>query len=72
MKTSKRSLLIGCIAAILAIAVIPNSQGATVKASGDSGAAATRWSIQVEQVNPAPWTYPLPFKSRSTRMSWTN
>ena len=62
MKTSKRSLLIGCITAILAIAVVPNGQGATVKASGESEAAATRWKIQVEQVNPGAVDLPDSFQ----------
>ena len=52
MKTNKSVLLIACVTAILAIAAVPHSQGATLKASRESGAAATRWSIQVEQVNP--------------------
>jgi hypothetical protein len=62
MKRSKGSLWIGCIIAILVIAVVPNSQGATVKPSSESEAAATRWSIQVEQVDPAGLDLPYSFQ----------
>ena len=62
MKTSKSSLLIVCVTAILAITVVPHSQGATVKPSGQNGAAATPWSIQVEEVNPGALNLPYSFQ----------
>jgi hypothetical protein len=62
MKTSKYVRWIVCFIAILAIAVVPRSQGATVKPSGESGAAATPWSIQVEQVNPGALDLPYSFQ----------
>ena len=62
MKTSKSILLIVGVIAILAITVVPHSQGATVKPSGESEAAATRWSIQVEQVNPGALDLPYSFQ----------
>jgi hypothetical protein len=52
MKTSKRSRLIACVIAILVITVVLHGQSATVKPSGGSGAAAARWSVQVDQVDP--------------------
>jgi hypothetical protein len=61
MKTSKSILLIVCVTAILAIAAVSHSQGATVKPSGESGAA-TRSSIQVEQVNPGALDIPYSFQ----------
>ena len=62
MKTSKSIVWIICATAILAIAVVPHSQGATVPPSGGSEAAATRWSIQVEQVNPGALDLPYSFQ----------
>jgi hypothetical protein len=52
MKTSKWSPLIACGTTILAITVVLHVQSATVKSSGGSGTAATRWSVQVDQVDP--------------------
>jgi hypothetical protein len=52
MKTSKWSRLIACVTAILTITVVLDGQSATVKPSGGSGTAATRWSVQVDQVDP--------------------
>src|SRR5215469_13290743 len=60
MKTSKRSILIACIAAVLVITVVPHSQGATVKPSGESEAA--RWNIEVEQVDPGSLDLPDSFQ----------
>jgi len=60
MKTSKSILLIACVIAILEIAAVPHSQGATVKPSGQS--TATSWSIQVEQVNPGAVDLPYSFQ----------
>jgi hypothetical protein len=62
MKTSKLSLSIVCVTAILAIAVVPHTQGATVKPSAAKGAVATRWSIQVERVDPGAMDLPYFFQ----------
>jgi hypothetical protein len=51
MKTSKYSLLTTCMTTILAIIVVLPIHAATVKASGGSGTA-TRWNIQVDEVDP--------------------
>jgi hypothetical protein len=53
MKTSKCGLLIACVAAILAVGVVPDVQGATVKPTVESGTATTRWSVQIEKVDPS-------------------
>ena len=52
MKTSKWSRLMACVIAILAITVVLHGQGVTVKPSGGSGTAPTRWSVQVDRVDP--------------------
>jgi hypothetical protein len=52
MKTSKYSLLTACVTAILAVAVVLPVHGATVKDSEPSGTSATRWNVQVDQVDP--------------------
>ena len=52
MKASKWSRLMACVIAILAITVVLHGQSATVKPFGESGTAATRWSVQVDQVDP--------------------
>ena len=56
MKTSKRGLsitfVIALVAAVLALPCMLLGQTAAAKLSGDDGASATRWSVQVDQVNP--------------------
>ena len=51
MKTSKCSPLIACVTTILTITAVLHAQSATVKPSVGSGTAATRWSVQVDQVD---------------------
>jgi hypothetical protein len=56
MKTSKCNLLIACLIALLAIILalpgpLPGQTGAA-KSSGGNGTSATRWSVQVDQVDP--------------------
>jgi len=61
MKTSKSIRLI--VAAILAIAVVPHGQAATVKSFGQGGAVTTTpWSLQVEQVDPGALDLPYSFQ----------
>src|SRR5262245_13930767 len=62
MKISKSVSSIVCVAAILAIAVVPHSEGATVKSPGQDGAAARPWSIQVERVDPGALDLPYSFQ----------
>jgi hypothetical protein len=56
MKTSKCSLSIACVIALVAIIVaLPGrlpGQTAAAKPSGGNGTSATRWSVQVDQVDP--------------------
>jgi hypothetical protein len=51
MKTSKYSLLTACVTTILAIAAVLPVRAATVKPTGANGTPATRWSVQVHQVD---------------------
>ena len=51
MKTNNCGPLMACVTAILVIAVVLPLQSATAKSSG-SGTSATRWSVQVDQVDP--------------------
>ena len=56
MKTSKCDLSIACVIALLAIIVaLPgrlHGQTAAAKSSGGNETSATRWSVQVDQVDP--------------------
>jgi hypothetical protein len=56
MKTSKCNLSIACGIALVAITLaLPDSlpaQTAAAKSSGGNGAPATRWSVQIDQVDP--------------------
>jgi hypothetical protein len=56
MKTSKCNLSVACGIALVAIMLaLPgrlNGQTAAAKSSGGNGASATRWSVQVDQVDP--------------------
>ncbi len=56
MKTSKCNLWIACgmalVAIILALPGRLHGQTAASKSSGDKEASATRWSLQVDQVDP--------------------
>lgn len=60
--TRSRSVLSLVCAAVLAITVVPPSQGAAVKTSGQTEAAGTPWSIQVEQVDPGTLQLPYSFQ----------
>jgi hypothetical protein len=55
MKTSKCNLSIACgIALVAIILALPGrlpGQTAAAKSSGDNGASATRWSVQIDQVD---------------------
>src|SRR5260370_6390269 len=56
MKTSKCNLSIACLIALVAIilalpGMLPGQTAAT-KSSGGDGTSATRWSVQVDQVDP--------------------
>jgi hypothetical protein len=56
MKTSKCNLSIACLIALVAIILAPPDQlpgqTAAAKSSGNNGTSATRWSVQVDQVDP--------------------
>ena len=56
MKTSKCNLSMACgIALVSVMLALPGrlpGQTATAKSSGDDGASTTRWSVQVDQVDP--------------------
>ena len=52
MKTSKWNRLIASLIASLATTVLLHGQSATVRLSGETGTPATRWSVQVDQVEP--------------------
>ena len=52
MKTSKCGLSIALVAVILALAGMLPGQTAAAKSSAGVGTSATRWSVQVDQVDP--------------------
>jgi hypothetical protein len=52
MKISKYSLLTACVTTILAIVTVLPARAATENRSGANGTPATRWNVQVDQVDP--------------------